>query len=351
MVSVRGGDLHNEIDQQAAAWLRELITAGALPPGTVDERSIAELEPDDVRGHRHVHFFAGIGGWAHALDLAGWPREWPIWTGSCPCQPFSAAGKRRGTEDERHLWPEFRRLIAGCLPPVVVGEQVASAAGREWLAAVRFDLEELGYEVGAADICAAGVGAPHIRQRLWFGAVRVADGDDQRLERRCAMRRSTGERAAGACRLAGGVADGDAGGCGIEREAHDHDGGDALGHDADRRRTNCGVAYSDGGIAGQAGAVQPGGEQRQQSANGAAVRLDDGRRPGAVHGGWSDVDWLFCRDGRWRPVEPGTFPLADGLPARVGRLRGYGNAIVPQVAAAFVQEVMQWIEATTSGRG
>ena len=58
------------------------------------------------------------------------------------------------------------------------------------------------------------------------------------------------------------------------------------------------------------------------------------------HGFWSDADWLGCRDGKFRPVEPGTFPLANGIPARVGRLRGYGNAIVPQVAAEFVKALM-----------
>ena len=58
------------------------------------------------------------------------------------------------------------------------------------------------------------------------------------------------------------------------------------------------------------------------------------------HGFWSDTDWLGCRDGKFRPVEPGAFPLANGIPARVGRLRGYGNAIVPQVAAEFIKAFM-----------
>ena len=59
------------------------------------------------------------------------------------------------------------------------------------------------------------------------------------------------------------------------------------------------------------------------------------------HGFWSDADWLGCRDGKFRPVEPGTFPLANGIPARVGRLRGYGNAIVPKVAAEFIKAFME----------
>ena len=154
---------YNENDPFAASWLRNLIAAGYISAGEVDERSIADVGPADVAGFGQCHFFAGIAGWPLALSLAGWPSDRPVWTGSCPCQPFSAAGKRRAAADERHLWPEFLRLIAECRPPTIFGEQVASKDGRLWLAGVRADLEALGYAVGAADLCAAGVGAPHIR--------------------------------------------------------------------------------------------------------------------------------------------------------------------------------------------
>ncbi len=103
----------------------------------------------------------------NSLDV---PEDRLVWTGSCPCQPFSCAGKQKGTQDERHLWPEFRRLITECHPPIIFGEQVASKLGREWLAGVRADLEALGYAVGAADLCAAGATAPHLRQRLYWVA-------------------------------------------------------------------------------------------------------------------------------------------------------------------------------------
>src|SRR5690606_14318827 len=165
---------YNEHDPFAAEWLREQIADGLIAPGVVDERSIVDVESADLAGFRQVHFFAGIGGWSYALRLAGWPDDRPVWTGSCPCQPFSTAGQGRGTADERHLWPEMARLIRECRPAVVFGEQVASPAGLEWLDGVSADLENEGYAVGAADLCAAGVGAPHIRQRLfWVG---VADG-------------------------------------------------------------------------------------------------------------------------------------------------------------------------------
>lgn len=161
---------YNEIDRFAAQWLRNLIQADHIRPGHVEEKSIADLTPKDLKGFTHAHFFAGIGGWDLALQAAGWPQEVPVWTGSCPCQPFSAAGKRQGVADKRHLWPVWFQLIKKCRPPAIFGEQVASADGRLWLDGVRADLESVGYEVGAADLCAAGVGAPHLRQRLWWVA-------------------------------------------------------------------------------------------------------------------------------------------------------------------------------------
>ena len=158
---------YNDNDPYCAEWLRNLTAAGLIPPGDVDERSITDVKADDLRGYKQCHFFAGIGGWPLALQLAGW--EGPVWTGSCPCQPLSSAGQRKGHADERHLWPAFHAFIAECRPPAVFGEQVASKDGREWLAGLRADLEDLGYAGGAADMPAASVGAPHVRQRLlWF---------------------------------------------------------------------------------------------------------------------------------------------------------------------------------------
>src|SRR5690554_815647 len=171
---------YNEIDPFAAAWLRELISAGHIAPGDVDTRSIEDVSPSDLAGFTQCHFFAGIGGWSYALTLAGWPDDRPVWTGSCPCQPFSSAGARKGTNDPRHLWPHWRWLVDQCRPAIIFGEQVASKDGRLWLTGVRSDLEALGYAVGAADLCAAGVGAPHRRQRLYW----LADANSERQQRR-----------------------------------------------------------------------------------------------------------------------------------------------------------------------
>lgn len=171
--------IYNEIDPFAVRWLRNLNTAGHIAPGVVDERSIKDLTPDDVMGLGQRHFFAGIAGWSLALRLAGVPDEADVWTGSCPCQPFSDAGRGHGFSDDRHLWPAWFALIRECRPPVVFGEQVASKAGLAWLDAVFADLEGAGYACAAADLCAASIGAPHIRQRLFF--VAYADGEQRGL--------------------------------------------------------------------------------------------------------------------------------------------------------------------------
>ena len=131
---------YNEYEPYAAEWLRNLIKKGLIPNGEVDTRSIIDVSPDDLRGFTQCHFFAGIGGWAYAARLAGWPDDRPLWTGSAPCQPFSTAGQQKGTADERHLWPVFFGLIRACRPPVVMGEQVAAAVGKDWLDGVSTDL-------------------------------------------------------------------------------------------------------------------------------------------------------------------------------------------------------------------
>ena len=161
---------YNEIDPFAAQWLRNLIAAGHIAAGDVDTRSITEVQADDIKHYTQCHFFAGIGVWSHALRLARWPDDQFVWTGSCPCQPFSVAGSGRGVADERHLWPAWFNLIRECRPGVIFGEQVEAAVRHGWLDLVQTDLEAEGYACGAVGIPAAGVQAPHIRQRLWFVA-------------------------------------------------------------------------------------------------------------------------------------------------------------------------------------
>lgn len=165
---------YNEWDKHAAAWLRELIKAGLIPKGDVDERSIKEVQPKDLDGYTQCHFFAGIGGWSLALRLAGWSEDREVWTGSCPCQPFSVGaattGNQQGLADERNLWPLWRRLIAECKPAAIFGEQVERAAALGWLDAVIGDLEFEGYSIGTVVLRAKDFGARHERKRLYFVA-------------------------------------------------------------------------------------------------------------------------------------------------------------------------------------
>ena len=116
---------YNDIDPNACNWLRDIIAAKLIADGVVECRSIATIKPHELTQYAQCHFFAGIGGWSAALRLAGWPDEKPVWTGSCPCQPLSVAGLRKGHADERHLWPAFHALIAECRPATIFGEQVS----------------------------------------------------------------------------------------------------------------------------------------------------------------------------------------------------------------------------------
>lgn len=278
---------YNENDPFAADWLERLIQAGLIAPGIVDRRSIVDVRGADLAGFIQCHFFAGIGGWSAAFRLAGWPDNKPGWTGSCPCQPLSSAGRHKGHADERHLWPAFHSLIAQCRPTAVLGEQVGNADGREWLAGVRADLEALGYACGAADLCAAGVKAPHLRQRLyWCADARGAEWGTASKGRSDVNHRPNSGRQ------------------------------EAPGRPGFFRAA--GVSASDADARG----AQRSGAQRN------VWPMENGP--------WEDVEWVGGGDeGKFR-IKPGLSLLAHGLPDRVGRLRGYGNAIVPQVAAQFV---------------
>lgn len=295
---------YNEFDTFAAAWLRELIAKELIPEGDVDERDIRNVHPDDLRGYKQCHFFAGIGGWAYALRLARWPDDRPVWTGSPPCQPFSTAGKRLGVNDDRHLAPVWLRLVEAVRPAVLFGEQVAAAVTKDaWLDDLLNALEEAGYATGAAVIPACSVGAPHIRQRLWFVAERLADADGTRLQGRYRVFKRANQQPLEQRSMVSGMAVSDS-------------RGPSKGHKTAK------VA------------------RHRHSVNTAS----SADRPGSTneaYGFWDDADWLRCKDGKWRPVESGSFPLADGVSARVGRLRGYGNAIVPQVAAEVIRCFME----------
>ncbi len=281
---------YNDNDPFCVAWLMGLIRAGLIADGDVDNRSIQDVTKNDLKGYRQCHFFAGIGGWSHALRLSGTPDDFPVWTGSCPCQPFSQAGKHRGAKDARHLWPELRRLISECNPSTVFGEQVASPDGRLWLSGVFADLEAMGYRGAGADLCAAGIGAPHIRQRLYWVADSQYEGPQRRVQG------------------------------GQNKEGKDQYGYAGCGE------PDSGLSYPErGGLPRKSWGRPRGFSQIDDSRNGSRKSF------------WSNSVIIPCADGKARRIKPGLMPLAHGISNRVGLIRGYGNAIVPQVAAEFIQ--------------
>ncbi len=327
---------YNEIDPKAAAWLRELIKQGHIAPGDVDERSIVDVKAKDISGYTQCHFFAGIGVWSHALRQAGWDDSKEVWTASCPCQPFSSAGQGKGVKDERHLFPVLSKLIEVRKPGIIFGEQVSGKAGLAWFDDVQNAMEEIGYATGSVTFPACSVGSPHLRQRQYWMAKRLesdtpclgwrggSDGDTAgesralQTQRLCA---SGGMGYTSVGRQWGGKQQD-----GIRNQRTDRTTGDsnplANNKGTERQQPNNTRAGRDG------------------LADSSSIQPTTGHSC-PTNGLWRDVDWLYCRDGKWRPVEPGTFPLAHGATERVGRLRGYGNAIVAEQAVIFIETAME----------
>ena len=349
---------YNEIDRYCCDWLQNLMDAGHITPGKIDDRDIREVQPEHLAGFERVHFFSGIGAWDHALDLAGW-RDRPVWTASCPCPPFSVAGKQllcpacespclvwcpRRTgfaicgdcehawlADERHLWPEVWRLAARARPRRIYGEQVDSPGATVWYDAVQASLGILGYATRAEGLPASSLGAPHIRQRLWW--VADADGRDASAER---LQRGGQYRQQPEDGGAGRVADADGG------ERRRLTSGEGREHD--RTATGRVEGYRQSKRGGQdGGLVDPLVKGLERHAGDGDRGHESGRIEADTHGStapaspWSEIEWLPCSDGKARPAQPGIFPLVTRTPGRVGQLRAYGNAIVPAVAAAFIQ--------------
>lgn len=290
---------YNEIDPYAAQWLRNLIAAGHIAPGDVDERSILDVKASDIAGYTQCHFFAGIGGWSYALRIAGWDDDRPVWTGSCPCQPFSSAGKQKGHGDERNLWPHWLRLIRERKPSAIFGEQVAGAIAFGWLDEVFDGLEKEAYSCAAAVLPACSVGAPHKRYRVFF--VGIADGE----------RREPRESASQASRQ-GNTAESASGNASFMADSTQQ---------PERKQTDQADAFTIG---------RPTWNEFGNSSEHASDSNGQSQERTSIPRGECDF---------WES-ESGICRVADGIPARAHKLRAYGNAIVPALAAEFIKAAM-----------
>lgn len=381
---------YNEFDSRAAEWILYLMREGNIPQGDVDKRSIIDVKASDLEGYTQCHFFAGIAGWPRALDLANWPKDREIWSASLPCQPFSGMGLQKAEADERHLFPVFLNLVAQRKPATIIGEQVASPLGRAWLVGIRADLENLRYAFGAADLCAASVGqkdhstikysqeifremarnaersgdqqqasefrdfadyldgvivgTPHIRQRLWWVAsserpdCRMDDsafGRNRTFHRQCEQstgsqespRRSvlSGDSRVGVAigeRLEGLAGDGNV------RDKSRWLDEDATGS-ASETSNACGLPDP---ASIELQEFPPAGNERADRNDESIFRSENF---------WGECNFIPCLDGKVRRIEPESSPLVDGIPHRVGLLRGYGNAIVAPLAAEFIKAYLE----------
>ena len=368
--------LYTDNNPFVCEWTQNMIGAGLIPPGKVLCKSITEITPDEIKDYAQISFFNGISGWPLALRAAGWPDERPIWSASAPCQPFSCAGKGKGHEDKRHLWPSLFALIRECRPGRIVGEQVEAAVGLGWLDRVFSDLEAEGYACGAVVLGAHSVGAPHRRQRIYWladsqlrGEPRNRTGCGEGNGEAHGPRRGAVE--ASSCGALGGLANTEYAVGRREhqeqREPHRRNGLGWVGGNGGmgnperngRRADEPGRGPEGGAVAGRSG--EAGGmddlpEPRQQGSDAELSQprqaqeprpagpgdtrgmvLADGARshtrdeaaetagyghPLEPTGFWYDSRWHPCRDGKLRrvPTESAFQPLAHGLPRASGEL-------------------------------
>lgn len=360
---------YNEYDEFAAQWLRNLIEAGKIAPGEVDSRDLWDVSPDDLKGFGQVHLCAGIGIWSHVMRSVGVPDDYPLWSASFPCQPFSAAGQGLGFADERHLWPAGLHVIRERQPLRIVGEQSSAKAGLAWMELVQADLEAEGYAIGRTDICAAGFGtlpgrSYHIRQRLYWGAAKLAHPDSPRSQRRIVSGNSGDERIARACGMAGRLADSGSLGrevallkSGRRDEAPRERQADVSGVSGPSRGTLTWLGEPDGvrrlrwsneedggrgrSVPGRAGKARGVADTTRGADGTGEPRPEQREVSGEGFGdGGGAVDLILCNDPKgpvYRPVEVGTFPLASTDTHRVGQLSAYGNALDTEAAKAFLE--------------
>ena len=375
----------NEIDDFACHWLEQLMKDEIIPNAHIDNRSIKDVRSNELQGYDQCHFFGGIGVWLYALRQSDWADDRPVWTGSCPCQPFSQASQTKlgdRTKDERHLWPEFYRLIRECAPPTILGEQVCSNHGKHWLDGVYTDLEKSDYSVGSIILGAHSAKSPHQRQRVyWVGERNVCDSSVRRRDRGATTSEDQQERKSGQVFQGdrSGVRDlSGRSGQAISTEGDNRSTGEGQLRNANDKGLRDGRQFLEGSESstkeGQAmpdstsGSVSVArrsvsnsndeglqGQERcgkhdsqtgtgQESAHGATSEFcpcEYGNdQDNQANEGW-DTDWILLRDKKWYPIKPLLEPLADGVTNRVPVLKAIGNAIQAETAKIFITSYME----------
>ena len=354
---------YNEFDPKAAAWLRQLIKNGDIAEGIVDERSVTDVQAIDLKSYTQHHFFAGIGVWSYALRNAGWSDDTPVCTASLPCQPFSVAGNQLGTKDERHLLPHFLELVRECGFNTIFGEQVESAIRHGWLDDLQAVMEGEGYAIGHCVLGAHSVNAAHKRQRLYWVANRMGNTDESRLQEHgefgeLYLRQQDGQskgRPDIDTSMVIGMAD---------TNTHRWDEGLQQVQGEASKRFGCnsvsdGVAYtSSEGLKGCGG-------------DGSIPESNKGEKRGCLQNNSevnADIEWLYCRDNKYRPIKSSIKPLVTRLArgvvyrggpinanatsyARATRLKGYGNAINADVAREFISAYMDVVDERSAHGG
>jgi len=256
-------------------------------------------------------------------DWKATPQEHPssdstfLLTGGFPCQPFSQAGRRKGTDDDRHLWPEMFRVIREFKPTWVIAENVRGILTIEQgmvFEQVCLDLEGEGYEVQPIIIPAVAVNAPHRRDRVWFVANRKstrARSNNQRLRQEFIG--NSGRK---------GTAFADTGRIGQAEQQQQTAG----------REQSCFKADTHLPIKGRTGSGgEDKGRHRQSDRNGSDQRWDWSKN-------WIEVATELCSVDDGLPAELGDFTCTKAQ-HRNRQLKAYGNAIVPQVAAQIMQSI------------
>jgi len=275
-------------------------------------------------------------------------------TGGFPCQPFSVAGKRRGAEDDRAIWPEMLRVIREAKPTWIIGENVAGIVTME-LDNILSDLEGIGYSAWPLIVPACAVDARHRRDRVWIVAhaghlcgrgraeptreeraetsnsgAKLADSEGAGLERReqhgTQLESELGLGKGGSCprrQLPGGWRE-------VVFAAECDPEGDGL--------CPCGFDYSEG--CSQPGPTQDGYEYTER--DGVLYGRPEGQLEPAIcgmaHGIPKGLDGgsRFCQ---WPEEDPGTARVTTGMKHRAHRLKGLGNSIVPQVAEEIIRAI------------